>query len=222
MTVILPGGLGQNMAPHIYSAWSTVNSASRAVPGWYSSASITPTFSNNNRSVISNGGGVYITSTSFQTSGKRYFETTMAAAGTDAGVDQAGIGSSSALLGNQLGNDPSGSTTGSYSGSGIYYVLYNKLLVYNSTITAVNGDVIGVAVDFTVAGTAAVYFRFNASWGNGGTPQVAFPSTPDVQLPITAAGAIIMANVGIQGTATLNTGNAPFANPAPAGYTAWG
>lgn len=221
MTVILPGGLGQNTGPRAFAGFSTVGlPINSPPPGWYSTASVNPNFSNNNRTVISGGGTLYITGTSFQTSGKRYFEVMFNGASPDRAVVSAGVATKAALV-VQPGSDAN--SIGLNSGGGTWIVYWSASFIYSSTFATNNGDVIGVAVDFTVSGSLGVYYRFNTYWGNKGTPQAAFPSSPDQQMTITAGtGAIIMCAVGVNGSAILNTGNDVFRNPAPAGYTAWG
>lgn len=221
MTVVLPGGLGQLMAPHVYSAWATASSTG-APPGWNSSASI-PTFSNNNRSVISAGTSI-VSGASYKTAGKLYFEITCAAAFTDATSTYCGIGSKAYSLTGGVGSDANSVSLSTAQGATVPWAMeYNAAFSFQFTNVPVNGDVVGVAVDLSIATQISTYFRLNANWLNRGTPQTTFPTTADQIISITSGtGAIIAVVVGSSGTMTLNTGNAAFANAAPAGYAAWG
>lgn len=230
MTFVLPGGLGQDFAGVVYTTWATNLVASPYTPpGYYCNGTVT--FSNNNRTAIpSSGNELYVSSKSYKTSGKLYFEITFAAGGTDAAQGlYGGFGNANWLVSGTPGFDTT-SVSMSSAGGAIPATVWTIIAgsggntQYSSTKTPANGDIIGVAVDLTTSGHARFNFNVNGTWVAQGTNTTTFPtSTFDYDMSITAGtGGIIAAASYSSGTMTLNSGNAAFHTAPPAGYTAWG
>lgn len=214
MSFILPGGLGQIKAgPPPFSAWSVSN-----VFGG-------PTYSNNNATLTAGATQqAAVAGTLLQNTGKRYFEVQFTVLGTRTSwYDSVGLVTSAWTASNfntqgVFGVGAGTNETGIISIGG-WTCYLNGSGVSGFSLGPTAGDVVGVAADFS--GTLGFYFRLNGNWLNGGTPQAAFPSTPDITW-----GSIVQlmpaASLMKSGVMTLNTGGAAFANAAPAGFTAWG
>ena len=165
-------------------------------------------------------------STTARNSGKVYFEVTQDVyltqrieVGLVTGTSHMGMPSNSYI----------GSTAGGYGvdldWSGNTLTLNNSTSSTVGTGLTANGDVLGIAVDFT---TGKWWVRKNGVWGGcggswgavindpvAGTGGSAFSFTP---------GATLYAAVALNGTTVQVTGNfgaTPFAYAAPTGFTAW-
>lgn len=135
------------------------------------------------------------------TSGKRQFEVTLIATGSEALI---GVGTSSADLNWYPGYDANGKAY--YGNDGTKYTS-NSGAAYGATFTT--GDVIGCVVDFT-AGTIRFY-------KNGVDQGSAFTFTPGTELfPMMGSGTTGPTNV----IGTANFGNTAFAYPV-SGAGAW-
>ena len=201
--------------PLVASAWDPANSGNI-------------TFSNSNRTITPSSFGVgSVRGTKSNNSGKQYFEVTMTTLDTGSttsnGAGLCDINYSAWT--SVIGGDTAGRSVGILNNQAIdFIVMYqNANLVIEGALIPASGQVIGVAVDFTVAGSAKIYFSVNGTWSNAGANSTTL-TTPDYTWS-TSSVLYPMASVthaGITSQFVLNVGNAAFAYTLPSGFTAWG
>jgi hypothetical protein len=165
-------------------------------------------------------------STTARNSGKVYFEVTQDVyltqrieVGLVTGTSHMGMPSNSYI----------GSTAGGYGvdldWSGNTLTLNNSTSSTVGTGLTANGDVLGIAVDFT---TGKWWVRKNGVWGGSGGSWGAVINDPVAGTGGSAfsftPGATLYAAVALNGTTvqvTANFGATPFAYAAPTGFTGW-
>ena len=227
MINILPGGIGVDAAT-LQVSFSTLDTTSMQGAG------PSGTFSNNNRTLtVPSGAGNYqgVMGTLSHTSGKYYFEVTVNALGnmlTD-NTTYSGIGiyqkPSWTGQGGLVGYDQYSASLAVTPAATTWKAIsnYSGTATFTTPVPA-SGQVIGVAVSFnTGTGSVDIWFRLQANWLNAGTPQTAFPVSPDfVSLWANSIATVPGITVPNAAQYTINTGNTAFVNAPPSGYVAWG
>jgi hypothetical protein len=168
--------------------------------------------------------GGSVRGTASQNSGKRYFEVTIGTQNTSSSIGVLiGLCNSSFAIttaGSLIGADAGGNSWGAGATSGLgnpYSEIFQGSLVNSALVSAANGDVIGVVVDFTAGN---IWFAANNNWFNhiptGGIGDFTFtPGTP-------LWPGIYMAKNPNAPVATFNPGSSTFVFTPPSGFVAWG
>lgn len=235
MTCILPGGLGQLGGGFGGSTFD---------PTTLGSYSSTPGSLTNNNKMLNgppgplpaNEGAAACFGKNSHNSGKYYFEMVInnigaaivsAGAGgyTSAGVLDPGAYANGSALGSWVGQSSTGFDWGivpySYDGLHMHWQWYNNdSNSWTLSANANNGDIIGVAVDFS--GTY-IDFAVNGVWGGS---NASTPIPTGTYSYITTAGRTLVPvgsafSLTSLAQMTIRTA-APFSYAVPSGYVAWG